>query len=247
MAMMVKAAGVELAVSVSGEGPGVLLLHDMASDALATAQAPGLVALGGLARVVSYDRRGYGPSTAPEPYEATTIEEQAEDAAAVLEATGAAPALLVGVGFGALIALDLLKRHRRLCSGAVLVDPPLFAFVPEATERLATERAMLAERLRAEGPAAAVAAWLGDDVDPDDRDRALAAHRAFFADLAGLSSWPVTRRELRAMDLPAVVVTRPGVAAHVLAAADAVASLLPAARRATDGDAGGAAAELLGP
>ena len=70
-------------------------------------------------------------------------------------------------------------------------------------------------------------------------------HRAFFADYAGLASWPVTRRELRSMDLPAVVLTGPGTPAHVVAAADALAALLPAARRADDGDLVAAARTLL--
>ena len=92
------------------------------------------------ARVLAYDRRGYGASGAPEPYERTTVEEQAEDAAALLRALDAAPALLCGTDIGALVCLDLLKRHPGLASGAVLVEPPLYAFVPDAAEALADER-----------------------------------------------------------------------------------------------------------
>ncbi|HEX6621621.1 MAG TPA: hypothetical protein VF024_18310, partial [Solirubrobacteraceae bacterium] len=62
---------------------------------------------------------------------------------------------------------------------------------------------------------------------------------------AGLASWPVTRRELRSMDLPAVVLTGPATPAHVVAAADALAGLMPAARRAEDGDLVAAARTLL--
>ena len=47
------------------------------------------------------------------------------------------------------------------------------------------------------------------------------------------------------MDLPAVVLTGPGTPAHVVAAADALAALMPAARRADDGDLVAAARTLL--
>src|SRR4051812_23901436 len=103
MAVMVEGAGVPLAVAERGEGPVVLLVHGIAEDA--GALAPPAAALAGRARVIAYDRRGYGSSGAPEPYEATTVHEQAEDAAAVLRAVRAVPAVVYGDGLGALVAL----------------------------------------------------------------------------------------------------------------------------------------------
>ena len=103
----------------------------------------------------------------------------------------------------------------------------------------------LEEAVRTGGPEAGVEAWLGSDADAEELARARAAHRAFFADWAGLSSWPATRPELRRLDGPAVVVTGPGTPAPVLAAADRLAALLPRSRRATDGDLAGAARSLL--
>ena len=67
---------------------------------------------GSTGRVITYDRRGYGGSTAPEPYTRTTVNEQAEDLAALVGGLDAAPALLVGADFGALVVLDVLLRHR---------------------------------------------------------------------------------------------------------------------------------------
>jgi pimeloyl-ACP methyl ester carboxylesterase len=204
-----------------------------------------LNALAGEARVIAYDRRGYGASGAPDPYQGTTVEEQAEDAAALLRALDAAPALVCGDGFGALVALDLAKRHRALVRATVLSNPPLFMFVLEATEQLAAERAELEAAVRAGGPEAGVEAWLGGRVEGEALARARAAHRAFFADYAGLASWPASRRELRALDPPAVVLTGPWSPPHVVAAADALAELLPAARRASDDDLVAAARSLL--
>ena len=58
----------------------------------------------------------------------------------------------------------------------------------------------------------------------------------FFADYAGQSSWSPSRGELRAIGVPVAVVTGPATAPHVVAAADAIARLVPGARRADDGD-----------
>ncbi|MGZ6674042.1 MAG: alpha/beta fold hydrolase [Solirubrobacteraceae bacterium] len=244
MAPSVEGAGVALNVVEHGAGAPVLLIHGLAADA--QAMAPVAQALAGEARVIAYDRRGYGSSGAPEPYRGTTVEEQAQDAAAVLGALEPGAAVVCGDGFGALVALDLAKRHRALVRAVVLCDPPLFMFVPEATERLAAQHAEMEAAVRERGPEAGVEAWLAGRADGRALERARAAYHAFFADYAGLASWPVTRRELRSMDLPAVVLTGPGTPAHVVAAADALAGLMPAARRADDGDLVAAARTLLG-
>jgi pimeloyl-ACP methyl ester carboxylesterase len=230
----VEGAGVPLAYAERGDGPPVLLIHDLASDA--QAQAPLAEALAPLARVIAYDRRGYGASGAPEPYEGTTVEEQAEDAAALLRALDAAPAVVAGDGFGALVALDLMKRHGGLVRAAVLSDPALFALVPEATEVLSLQRKEIEEAVRAGGPEAGVEAWLAGRADAGALPRARAAHRAFYADYAGLATWSVSRRELRAFAQPVAVATGPSSPRHVVAAADALAGLLPAATRAAEGD-----------
>jgi pimeloyl-ACP methyl ester carboxylesterase len=240
----VEGAGVALAYAERGAGPPVLLVHGVAADAATL--APVAEALSGGARVIAYDRRGYGGSGAPEPYEGTSVEEQAEDAAALLRALDAAPAVVAGDGLGALVALDLVKRHAGLVRAAVLSNPALYALVPEATEVLSTQRAEMEDALRARGPEAGVEAWLGDRVQGDALARARAAHRAFFADYAGLSSWAVTRRELRAMAIPAVVLTGPASPPHIVAAADALGGLLPAAARTHDGDLAAAVRTLLG-
>jgi pimeloyl-ACP methyl ester carboxylesterase len=261
---MVEGAGVELAYRVAGTGDAVLLVHDMASDGRSWDRLA--LRLGARARVVSYDRRGYGASGRPEPYLGTTVYEQTEDAAALAAAVGLAPAIVCGVGFGALVALDLGLRHAELVRALVCVEPPLFAFVAEATEILAAENEALRGALQDEGPQAAVARWrrshraidfTGDAsgkrelhanaADEADAEAADAGSAAFFADFAGLSSWPVTRAQLRAISAPLVVLTGPATRAHLLAAADALARFVPTARRARDGDLPGVLEELLGP
>src|SRR5436305_4111966 len=133
MASTAEGAGVALAYEIEGSGTPVLLVHDIASDRAGVPVVPG-------ARSIRYDRRGYGDSGAPEPYVGTTVMEQAQDAAALLRAVAPGPAVVAGIGFGALIALDLALRHATLVRAVVAVDPPLFAFVPGANEELAEQR-----------------------------------------------------------------------------------------------------------
>lgn len=250
MTETVEGAGVPLSVSARGDGVPLLLVHDLAADA--RAWAPLADALGDAAgvRTIAYDRRGYGASGAPEPYERTTVAEQTEDARAVLAAAGGgaagaasgdgAGALAAGAGFGALVVLDLLVRLPGLLRGAVLLEPPAYQFSAAATAVLSQQRALLEAALRDGGPAAAVEAWR-----PGADDAVRAAHRAFFADFGGLASWPVTRRELRAIAVPVAIVTDSATPPHLVETADALAALIPGARRSADGDALAAVRALL--
>jgi len=240
----VEGAGVALHYAERGDGRSLLVVHAMASDAAAWAPALEELAAGG-ARAIAYDRRGYGASGAPQPYAATTVQEQSEDGAALLTALDAAPAVLVGDGFGALVVLELLVRRPQLASAAVLADLPLFAFVPAATEALAAERTLLEQGLRDGGRAEAIGVWLGAFVGAERRERARASAAGFFADYAGQLSWSPSRGELRGIGVPVAVVTGPDSRPHVVAAADAAAKLLADARRRTDGDVVAAARDLL--
>lgn len=245
MCPIVQAAGVELEYAEHGAGAAVLLIHGMAADRQALAPLAAEIAATGLgARALVYSRRGYGSSSAPEPYLGTTVAEQSEDAVAVLRSLDAAPAIVVGEDFGALVALDLLLRRGDLVSGAVLADPPLFALVPDAARELAEWQEGLREAVADGGPAAGVERWLAGRVEGEDLERARAAHGAFFADVAGLASLPVTRAALRAIEQPVVVLTGADSSPATVAAADALAALMPRARRALDGDVAGAAGAL---
>jgi pimeloyl-ACP methyl ester carboxylesterase len=136
-----EARGVELSWNERGEGPAVLLIHETATSSAAWEPvAEEIAAQGG--RALLFDRRGWGGSSAPDGYVRTTIEEQSEDAAALLEAAGG-PAVACGAGIGAVIALDLQLRHPDLVAAAVLIEPPVLALVPEATEQLSADRRAL--------------------------------------------------------------------------------------------------------
>ena len=186
---IVEGAGVPLAVEIfsppapAGAPQDVLLLHGMGQTRDAWEPVAG-------ARTIVFDRRGYGDSGAPEPYRATTVAEQAEDALAVLHAVEAGPVVAGASDFAALIVLDLLMRHPDAVAAAVLIDPSAFPLVPTATEALSQEAEQLRGDLREEAADVAVARFR--------RTRGLppapaGAARAFFADLGGQASLELTR------------------------------------------------------
>lgn len=222
----------------------VLLIHGIAADAEAWADRT--LPLTEHADVVLHDRIGYGLRPAPEPYLGTSVEEQAEDVVRALRDRAIdEPVVAAGDGFGALVALDLAKRHRGLVAGLALREPPLFAFVPDAAEALGAAQARLREAVEGRGPAEAVDLLADPELGPEALARARAHHRAVFADVAGLATWPVTRRELRGLDLPVALAVRDGAPRHVQAAADALAGLLPDVRRVPGGDLVAAVRALL--
>jgi len=135
------ARGVEIAWRESGEGPAVLLVHETAANG--SVWGPVAEALADRARAIAYDRRGWGGSSSPEGYRRTTIEEQSEDAAVLLESASANPAVIAGAGVGAVVALDLLLRRADLVTGALLVEPPVLQMLPVATEALSEDRRRL--------------------------------------------------------------------------------------------------------
>jgi esterase len=240
----VEAAGVALAVEEQGEGPAVVLVHGPGLDRASWTET--VAALGDDVRAVSYDRRAYGESATYGPFRATSIPEQAEDAARVIEARGAAPAVLCAHDVGALVALDLLVRHSGLVRAAVLIEPALLSLVAAGREATAALRELLSAGAREGGPAGAVEAYLedlggGPDVlerlGPERAERARASALPFAADLTSAPAWEYVPRELRAIAAPVVVVSGERSPAVRRATARALVELLPTARM-VEADAG---------
>jgi esterase len=101
--------GVRLYYEEAGEGEPIACVHGLGSSAVMWGDAA--EQLGRLGRVITYDRRGCTRSERPEPYERTTVAEQADDLAALLDALVAEPALVIGRSYGGAVAVDLALRH----------------------------------------------------------------------------------------------------------------------------------------
>ena len=115
----IKARGSNFYYEEKGEGPPILLIP----PAGATASTWGALAgdLAGAGRVIAYDRRGYSRSGGETVRSAS---EHVLDAAAVLEALEARPAVIVGTSAGAAIALDLAVRRPDLVRAVVAHEAP---------------------------------------------------------------------------------------------------------------------------
>jgi pimeloyl-ACP methyl ester carboxylesterase len=208
-----EARGVEIAWTERGEGPPVVLIHE--TGATGAAWAPVAEALSERSRAISYDRRGWGDSSEPDDYRRTTVEEQSEDAAALIEAVADAPATACGAGVGAVIALDLLLRRTDLVSAAVLIEAPLFQLIPVATEALSQDRRRLE-----------IAAGAGEDVVElylsgalpalgpgigriPDATKTAARERpaSMFAELGITAGWRMPLSRLASAESPSAIVT----------------------------------------
>jgi pimeloyl-ACP methyl ester carboxylesterase len=153
--------GTELYHEVRGTGPTVLLIHGAFLDAgcydgLADILAQDFT-------VVTYDRRGYSRSPRPQGWSQTSVEEQADDADALMATLGLAPATVFGSSSAGLIALDLAIRHADHLRGAILHESGIFSCLPPAyvEEQMGGFSAMIEQAVATGGPRAGQQALLG--------------------------------------------------------------------------------------
>jgi pimeloyl-ACP methyl ester carboxylesterase len=111
----VRARGSSFYYEEKGDGPPILLIPPAGSTASTWGTLVGDLA--GAGRVIAYDRRGYTRSGGEVVRSAA---EHTRDAAAVLEALAARPAVAVGTSAGATIALDLAVRRPDLVRAVVV-------------------------------------------------------------------------------------------------------------------------------
>ena len=125
-----------------GEGAALVFVHGVLGDW--RSWAPQWTAFTPQFRCISYSRRYSVPNgnTGPSPNHSARIE--AQDLQQLLQAWGAAPAILVGSSYGAYTALMLALAQPALVRALVLAEPPLVCWahhVPGGAEvRAAFER-----------------------------------------------------------------------------------------------------------
>ncbi|MFJ8745148.1 alpha/beta fold hydrolase [Embleya sp. NPDC127516] len=117
--------GADLYYEVAGEGEPLVLVHGSWTDH--RSWSPVVPALAASYRVVTYDRRGHGRSTAPAGAGSRTQDE--DDLAALVERLDVAPAHVVGNSFGASTALGLAARRPEWFRSLVAHEPPLLETV----------------------------------------------------------------------------------------------------------------------
>jgi pimeloyl-ACP methyl ester carboxylesterase len=106
--------GAGLHYEVYGDGAAILGIHGTPSSSALWQDAAQVLA--GHGRCVIYDRRGFGRSTRPDPFQTVDLADHVEDVAALIDALSAAPAVVIGRNTGGQIALEVararLYRHK---------------------------------------------------------------------------------------------------------------------------------------
>ncbi len=127
-AVVAGANGVDIAFTVSGDGPAVLMIHGFPDDrTLWNTQANALIAEGHT--VITVDQRGFGESGKPEDWKAYRVHNAAADMVSVLNHLEIASADVVGHDWGAATASFLSMFHASRVDRLVLMSaghPGLF-------------------------------------------------------------------------------------------------------------------------
>jgi len=208
-AKSIVANGASLYYERQGAGPGVFFIAGSTGDAGNFSRAAALLA--DEFTVVTYDRRGNSRSPAPSGWTTTSVGEQADDAAALINFLNLAPAIVFGASVGGLIALDLAIRYPQLVRACVLQEPSIFFVLPDPTAELSARRAILTEALGLDGPRAAVKAlmrYLNDDdvfsaIPADILERMLSnAETIISIEVPGFASWRLQIADLESLKVP---------------------------------------------
>ncbi len=170
----------ELYCEVRGDGASMLLIPGLPGDAGQFRSVADELACDHL--VVTYDRRANSRSPRPAGWAQTSVAEQVEDAAALLERLDAAPALAYGTSVGAIVALELAVARPELVTRVVVHELPLISVLAEPGPVVAAVGDIVEPAFARGGPDAALEAFLRfsygdaivDELEPAERARMLA-------------------------------------------------------------------------
>jgi pimeloyl-ACP methyl ester carboxylesterase len=241
-AFSVLSDGVTLSGDDGAAGPAVMLLHGLTATRRYVVMGSRLLERAGY-RVVAYDARGHGRSTAAPLRTAYGYEHLAADLQAVLDVLGLERAVLAGASMGAHTAIRFALAHPERVRALCLITPSYDPALRRTAESFAGWDA-LAEGLRAGGVegfvraydlAAVPVAWR-ETIEKVLRRR-LAAHEHPEAVADALEVVPRSRpfagmTDLEGITAPTVVVASRDEAdsGHPLAVGERYAAAIPGAR-----------------
>jgi pimeloyl-ACP methyl ester carboxylesterase len=214
---MIDVGTTKLYHEVQGAGPPLLLITTGGGDAGFWEHiAPVLAAE---FTVVTYDPRGRSRSPRPHGWTSTSVEEQADDAAALLRKLGCAPAVVVGHSGGAAVTCALAASAPDVVRHAIMYEPPLLAILPTGAEMVAEFQATIERAMAEGGPRHAMEVFIranaGDDgyaawkraTDPELQERMFGNAATFFEiELPAFATFVPDREKLKASGVPLTVI-----------------------------------------
>ncbi|MCB0860154.1 MAG: alpha/beta hydrolase [Solirubrobacterales bacterium] len=237
-----------------GEGPPVLLIHGTGTDSSVFDEPVG--ALAGSWRLITPDRRGWGQSVPVDEYRRTSIAEQAIEIGALVRELDLDRVTAVGIGLGAVVALEMALADPDLIDRAFLIEPPVFAALKEATEGMSADVEAIRSAAAEGGEGAAYELFLsgalhtlgaGAERFGDVADRGPAAARSFLIEVPAVPAWPLDPLRLASLEADVTVVTLPSTPALLKRAAEAIFERVPGAESVhSNRDGAGAVTTLLG-
>jgi pimeloyl-ACP methyl ester carboxylesterase len=135
-----KVPGATLYYEVRGSGPTLLIIAGGPQDAGVFAELSQLLA--DRYTVLAYDPRGNSRSSFDGEAMPLLMDQQADDAAALIGALGNGPAYVFGTSGGAQIGLNLAARHPALVRALVAHEPPSMMLMEDPSEAVAADRAL---------------------------------------------------------------------------------------------------------
>lgn len=189
-------------------------------------------------RLITPDRRGWGASVPVNEYRRTSIAEQSIEIASALREVKSGPVTVVGLGFGAVVALELSLADPDLVARAFLIEPPVFGAISAATGGMSADVEAIRAAAEEGGEEAAYELFLSGQLNTlgagaerfsQFADRGPAAARAFLVEVPAIPAWPLDPVRLATLEAETTVVTLPSTPALLKKAADAVADRVPGA------------------
>lgn len=149
-------------------------------------------------------------------------------------------ATVLGIGFGAVVALELALSETELADQAILVEPPLFGLVTAATEGMSSDVVEIRDAAETGGKEAAYELFLEGRLHTlgcgagrlgAKADRGPMAARSFLVEIPAVPAWPLDPQRLAELDTDVTVATTPSSPPLLRMAAEQVAPRIPGARR----------------
>ena len=160
--MLTHLNGITVSYDDIGSGIPILFLHAFPLDR--SMWAPQLGALVQQGRCIAADHRGFGGTSLAAPY---TMDQYADDAAALLDALDAGPAIVAGLSMGGYVAFAFWRRHRAKVRALVLADTRAGVDSEEGREK----RRRMIEVARSRGSAAVADMQVSSMVGETTRER----------------------------------------------------------------------------